>query len=96
MKNNKLLKLQKFDTPTICNGLELLDPKYKIKGYSKEKFFCLSPKIKPMIGYAKTAKISSLKHNKKTKNSLHIINAPSPAATASLAIADEVVSRIID
>ena len=32
---------------------------------------------------------------KKTKNSLHIINAPSPAATASLAIADEVVSRII-
>ena len=32
---------------------------------------------------------------KKTKNSLHIINAPSPAATASLAIADEVVSRIL-
>ena len=32
---------------------------------------------------------------KKTKNSLHIINAPSPAATASLAIADEVVGRII-
>lgn len=32
---------------------------------------------------------------KKTKNSLHIINAPSPAATASLAIADEVVNRII-
>ena len=31
---------------------------------------------------------------KKTKNSLHIINAPSPAATASLAIADEVVNRI--
>ena len=33
---------------------------------------------------------------KKTKNSLHIINAPSPAATASLAIADEVVNRIIN
>lgn len=31
---------------------------------------------------------------KKTKNSLHILNAPSPAATASLAIADEVVKRI--
>ena len=72
MKNNKLLKLQKFDTPTICNGLELLDPKYKIKGYSKEKFFCLNPKIKPMVGYAKTAKISSLKHNKKTKHSIRI------------------------
>jgi L-2-hydroxyglutarate oxidase len=33
---------------------------------------------------------------KKTKNSLHIINAPSPAATASLAIADEVVNRIFE
>ena len=31
---------------------------------------------------------------KKTKNSLHIINAPSPAATARLAIADEVINRI--
>ena len=30
---------------------------------------------------------------KKTKNSLHIINAPSPAATACLAIADEIISR---
>ena len=57
MKNNKLLKLQKFDTPTICNGLELLDPTYKIKGYSKEKFFCLNPKIKPMVGYAKQQKL---------------------------------------
>lgn len=33
---------------------------------------------------------------KKTDNSLHIINAPSPAATACLAIADEVVKRIFD
>tara|TARA_R110001606_G_C15368135_1_gene649240 strand:- start:940 stop:2148 length:1209 start_codon:yes stop_codon:yes gene_type:complete len=33
---------------------------------------------------------------KKTKNSLHIINAPSPAATACLAIADEIVNRIFE
>ena len=33
---------------------------------------------------------------KKTKNSLHVINAPSPAATASLAIADEVINRIFN
>lgn len=31
---------------------------------------------------------------KKSKNSLHIINAPSPAATASFAIADEVIARL--
>ncbi len=33
---------------------------------------------------------------KKTKNSLHIINAPSPAATACLAIADEVLIKLFD
>lgn len=33
---------------------------------------------------------------KKTKNSLHIINAPSPAATACLAIADEVVVKLFE
>ena len=72
MKNNKLLKLKKFDTPTICNGLELIDQKFKLSGYSKEKFFCLNPNIKPMVGYAKTAKISSLKHNVKTSSSIRI------------------------
>jgi L-2-hydroxyglutarate oxidase len=33
---------------------------------------------------------------KKTKNSLHIINAPSPAATACLAIADEVINKLFE
>lgn len=33
---------------------------------------------------------------KKSKNSLHIINAPSPAATACLSIADEVVKNIFE
>jgi len=33
---------------------------------------------------------------KETSNSLHIINAPSPAATACLAIADDIVNRILN
>ena len=33
---------------------------------------------------------------RKTKNSLHVINAPSPAATACLAIADEVINRVFN
>ena len=72
MKNKQLSKLIKFDTPTICNGLELIDSKFKLRGYSKEKFFCLNPNIKPMVGYAKTAKISSVKHNIKTKSSIRV------------------------
>jgi hypothetical protein len=29
-------------------------------------------------------------------NALHVLNAPSPAATASLAIADEILDRVRD
>ena len=75
METNKLVNLKKltnFDTPTICNGLELINSKFKLTGYSKEKFFCLNSKIKPMVGYAKTANISSFKHNIKTKDSIRI------------------------
>ena len=67
---NKIKLLKMYDTPTICNGLELIDSKYKTKNYSIEPFFCLSPKLKPIVGFAKTAKISSLKHNFKTVSSI--------------------------
>jgi regulator of RNase E activity RraA len=63
MKNIKIYinKLKFFDTPTICNGMELIDPKYKLNYYTKKSFFCLSPKLKPMVGFAKTARIKSIK-----------------------------------
>ncbi len=72
MKTFKLSKLQKFDTPTICNGLDLLDSRFKLKGYSTKNFFCLYPKIKPIVGYAKTAKISSLKLNRKIRPTIRM------------------------
>ena len=54
-------KLRNFDTPTICNGIEIIDLKYKLNNYTKKPFFCLYPKLKPMVGFAKTAKIRSIK-----------------------------------
>ena len=42
-KNKKILEifkqLIKYDTPTICNALELLDPKCRNQGYTKKEFF---------------------------------------------------------
>ena len=60
MKNKQLSKLIKFDTPTICNGLELIDSKFKLRSYSKEKFFCLNPKIKPNKNDIKKTKFAFL------------------------------------
>ena len=66
--NKKILNifkvLIKYDTPTICNALELLDPKCRNKGYTRKTFFCLNKKLSPMIGFVRTAKIFSNDKNK--------------------------------
>lgn len=52
-----LSRLSDWDTPTICNGLELLDPAARLSGYTTKAFTCLRPEQKPMVGYARTATI---------------------------------------
>ena len=67
-KNKKILEifkqLIKYDTPTICNALELLDPKCQNQGYTKKEFFCLNKNLPPIIGFVRTAKIFSNDKNK--------------------------------
>ena len=50
-----LERLADWDTPTICNGLEVLDPDWRLSGYTIKAFTCLRPEAKPMVGYARTA-----------------------------------------
>ena len=57
-------QLIKYDTPTICNALELLDPKCRNQGYTKKEFFCLNKNLPPIIGFVRTAKIFSNDKNK--------------------------------
>jgi len=52
-----LERLADWDTPTICNGLEALDPAWRLSGYSVKAFTCLRPEAKPIVGYARTATI---------------------------------------
>ena len=57
----ELLKtLAGYDTPTICNALELLDANRKNHGYTKGNFTVGRPDLPPLIGYARTAEIRSL------------------------------------
>jgi regulator of RNase E activity RraA len=49
--------LRQWDTPTICNGLELLDARYRTSGFTVENMVCLNPELKPIVGYARTAMI---------------------------------------
>jgi len=50
-------KLTQWDTPTICNGLELVCPDRRATGFTTEPLVCLNKSMPPVIGYARTARI---------------------------------------
>lgn len=52
-------KLAKFDTPTICNVIELFDVQPRNRGYMDGRVQCNFPDLPPMVGYACTAAFRS-------------------------------------
>ncbi len=52
-----LYRLTQWDTPTICNGLELVCPERRASGFTTEPLVSLDPSLAPVIGYARTARI---------------------------------------
>src|ERR1700687_84688 len=51
--------LRKFDTPTICNVVELFDLQPRTAGYMDVRIQACYPALPPMVGYASTATIRS-------------------------------------
>jgi len=51
--------LARWDTPTICNALELIVPERRGHGFTVEQVVCLDPTLKPIVGYARTARCST-------------------------------------
>jgi len=49
--------LQKFDTPTVCNALEIVAPKRRGYGFTTKPLICTRPELPPMVGIARTATI---------------------------------------
>jgi regulator of RNase E activity RraA len=47
--------LRKFDTPTVCNVVELFDLRLRTAGYMNQRIQACYPKLRPMVGYASTA-----------------------------------------
>lgn len=52
--------LRQWDTPTICNALELVAPERRATGFTVENMVCRGPDFPPMVGVAKTAMIRAL------------------------------------
>lgn len=54
-----LARLADWDTPTICNALEVMDPRWRVSGFTTRPMVCQYPELKPIVGYARTARIAS-------------------------------------
>ena len=64
MIDAKLLEtLATFDTPTICNALEIVAPERRAIGFTVRPLVCPFPDLAPIVGYAKTATIRSTHTN---------------------------------
>jgi 4-hydroxy-4-methyl-2-oxoglutarate aldolase len=50
-----LNKLRRFDTPTICNVIELFDVRPRIAGFMDGRIRANFPELQPMVGFASTA-----------------------------------------
>ena len=51
--------LRRYDTPTICNALEVVAPERRSRGFTTEALVCAVPTLAPMVGFARTATIRS-------------------------------------
>jgi regulator of RNase E activity RraA len=49
--------LRTFDTPTVCNALEIVAPHRRARGFTTTPLVCRDPSAPPMVGYARTATI---------------------------------------
>jgi regulator of RNase E activity RraA len=52
--------LARYDTPTICNAMEIVAPERRLIGYTTKPLVCPFPELPPMVGYARTVTIRSV------------------------------------
>lgn len=56
-----LSKLREFDTPTVCNLIELFESRPRNEGYMDARIRACFPEMKPIVGFASTATFRSAK-----------------------------------
>jgi len=52
-----LARLASYDTPTICNALEIISSDYRLQGFTRKPLVAPFPDLAPFVGYARTATI---------------------------------------
>lgn len=60
LSSDALAKLAKFDTPTVCNAIELFAVRPREADFTDARIRACFPDLPPMVGYASTATFRSL------------------------------------
>ena len=70
LNEQELADLKKWDTPSVCNALEILVPSRRMRGFTLETLLCAHPEYPPMVGYARTAMLRAMHEPEKTEDEL--------------------------
>lgn len=60
MDDTLLTLLQKVDTPTVCNAIEVAQGKRGFNRFTRGTMLCSAPEEGAIVGYARTAKIAAI------------------------------------
>jgi regulator of RNase E activity RraA len=63
LSSELLAKLASYDTPTICNALEIVSSDFRVKGFTRKPLVCPFPDLPAFVGYARTATIRATHAN---------------------------------
>ena len=67
ISTDDLAALRAFDTPTVCNALEVVAPERRARGFNRRPLVCPIADAKPVVGFARTATIRSREPRPGTK-----------------------------
>jgi 4-hydroxy-4-methyl-2-oxoglutarate aldolase len=59
LSDQQLAELTEFDTPTVCNVIELFDIRPRNTGYMNHSIMACFPQMPPLVGYALTSSFRS-------------------------------------
>ena len=85
---HSLEALRAYDTPTICNALEIIVPARRTIGFTRRPLVAPFPALKPVVGFARTGMIRSREphpRDRETANRIrlgyyeHVAAAPLPS-----------------
>ncbi len=88
LTREELSALAQFDTPTICNALELVAPERRALGFNRRPLLAPVANTRPVVGYARTVMIRSREPHPRSKEEAranrlryyaHIAAAPLPS-----------------